>query len=138
MSWLLLVEDLRLYTWMISRCNEASGDACVNRHKAKSMSSMAVPDVIPSMSRSNPGLSGGGDGELDDFESPLIFACRASRYLCPTGFRVRPFGAGTRPFMPVAVANFGCAKVRHSLIELRVPSSTILNHLLCQTESSTP
>jgi hypothetical protein len=59
---------------MISRCKGASGDACVNRHKAKSMSSIAVPDVIPRISRSSPVYSGGGDSELDDFESPLIFA----------------------------------------------------------------
>lgn len=59
---------------MISRCNGASGDACVNRHRAKSMSSIAVPDVIPRTSRSKPVYSGGGVPELDDFESLLIFA----------------------------------------------------------------
>jgi hypothetical protein len=95
---------------MISRCNEASGDACVNRHRAKSMSSMAVPEVIPSISRFSPESSGGGETEPNGFESPLIFACSASRYLCPTGFRARPFGAGMSPFISAIVAIVSCTR----------------------------
>jgi hypothetical protein len=58
----------------------------VKRHRAKSMSSMAVPEVTPRTSRSKPGLgrSADGEGELEVSESPLNFACKASRYLCPT------------------------------------------------------
>jgi hypothetical protein len=70
MSALFLTKEVKDNTWMMSRYKEASGDACVNRHKAKSISSIAVPDVMPSINRSRPGCCGGGDGELDDWEPP--------------------------------------------------------------------
>jgi hypothetical protein len=70
------------------------------------MSSIAVPEVIPSINRFNSGcvLSAEADrkleaSELDAFELPFAFACNASRYLCPTGVRTRPFGAGMKPFI---------------------------------------
>jgi hypothetical protein len=69
------------------------------------MSSIAVPDVIPRISRFKPGDFGSaeGDGELEVSESPLALDCNASRYLCPTAVRTRPFGAGMRPFMAVTI-----------------------------------
>ena len=90
----------------MSRHNGASGSSCVNRHNAKSISSIDVPDVIPSISRFNPGCfcSADGEGELEVSESPLTFDCNASRYLCPTGVRTRPFGAGISPFITITIS----------------------------------
>jgi hypothetical protein len=101
------VQESERSTWTISRQSGASGEPCVNRHNAKSMSSMAVPEVNPRISRSRPGLfcSAEGEGELEVSESPLTLDCNASRYLCPTGVRTRPFGAGISPFMTVTIAN---------------------------------
>jgi hypothetical protein len=88
-------------TWTISRYKGASGNSCVNLQSAKSISSIAVPDVIPRINRFKPGdfCSAEGYGEFEISESPLALACNASRYLCPTAVRTRPFGAGMRPFM---------------------------------------
>jgi hypothetical protein len=64
------------------------------------MSSIAVPEVTPRIRRSKPGLVClDVDDELAVSESPLTLLCRASRYLCPTGVRTRPLGAGMRPFI---------------------------------------
>ena len=82
---------------MRSRYKGASGVSCVNRHSAKSIASIAVPLVIPKISRSSPGdLLVGEEREamLRDEEEPFAFACRASRYLWPTGVRILAFGAG--------------------------------------------
>ena len=109
-------EDLRENTWTMSRHSGASGNSCVNRHNAKSMSSIAVPEVIPRISKLSPGCfcSADGDGELAvSEESPLAFDCNASRYLCPTGVRTRPFGAGMRPFMTVTIAH--CQQVERRI-----------------------
>jgi hypothetical protein len=83
----------------------------VKRHNAKSMSSIAVPEVTPRISKFNPGdfCSADGDDEFececewDGSKSLLTFDCKASRYLCPTGVRTRPFGAGMRPFITVTI-----------------------------------
>jgi hypothetical protein len=68
----------------------------VNRHKAKSISSIAVPDVIPKIRSSRARLfcPWGCNDELAFSEEPLALACNASRYLWPTGVRMRPLGAG--------------------------------------------
>ena len=72
----------------------------MNRHNAKSMSSIAVPEVTPRIRRSKLGpVCSDADDELAASESPLTLLCRASRYLCPTGVRTRPLGAGMRPFI---------------------------------------
>lgn len=67
------------------------------------MSSIAVPEVIPKISRSKPGLfcKLGGEDEVEESESPFVLDCRASRYLCPTFVRTRPFGVN--PFIVLAI-----------------------------------
>ena len=113
-------------TWTISNPSGASGDSCVNRHNAKSISSIAVPEVNPRISRSSPGLlwSAEGDGELEVSESPLAFDCSASRYLCPTGVRTRPFGAGISPFMTITIADCQQGWTERGIIAARSPVSS--------------
>ena len=91
-------------TCNISKYNGASGDSWVNRHKAKSISSIAVPEVTPRMSRSKPGDFGSAEGEgdpelLDELSESSFALCSALRYLCPTLVRTLPFGAGLNPFI---------------------------------------
>jgi hypothetical protein len=98
----------------------------VNRHNAKSISSIAVPEVSPRISKSRPGLlwPAEGDGELDVSKSPLTFDCNASRYLCPTGVRTRPFGAGTSPFMTVTIVNCERGRMERGMIVSMSPKSS--------------
>ena len=94
---------LKAITWTISRQRGASGNSCVNLQSAKSISSIAVPEVIPRINRFKPGDFGSseGDGEFEVSESEWTLACSASRYLCPTCVRTRPLGAGMRPFITI-------------------------------------
>lgn len=92
---------------MMSRWSGDSGLLCVNRHSAKSISSIAVPDVIPRISKSSPGPFRSGDGEFKELAVPLTFACNAWRYLCPTCVRTRPLGAGISPLMVLDIKILG-------------------------------
>jgi hypothetical protein len=100
---------------MISSTNGASGLACVNRHSAKSMSPIAVPDVIPKIKRFSPSSSS-REGVVEVVDPPSASAtgcsCKASRYRCPTGvltLPAAPLNGGTKPGIDT-MANYviGC------------------------------